>query len=83
MFDRDKERLDENESKKDNTSPKTNSLFDIIVILEEKRWNYRLHNSDYNHDPTLADAHPAYRKIPRKEDVLDQIANHAKTGVFL
>ena len=80
MCDRGKEHIDENGGKRNTTSRKTNCLFDAIAILEEEGWSYRLRNGDHNHDPTLAGAYPAHRKIARTEDVLDQIANHAQTG---
>lgn len=80
MCDRGKEHIDKNGSKRDTTSRKTDCPFDAIAILEQEEWSYRLRNGDHNHDPTLAGAHPAHRKITQTEDVLDQTANHTKTG---
>ncbi len=37
MFGGSKENIDENRSKKDNTSQKTNCYFDVIAILERKK----------------------------------------------
>ncbi len=82
MFDRSKEHIDENEGKKNTTSRKTNCLFDATAILEEEKWSYQLRNNDQNYDPILASAHPAYRKMVKTKDWLDQIANHAKTGTL-
>ena len=80
MCDKGKEHIDNNGCKRDTTSRKTNCPFDAIATLEQEGWSYRVQNSDYNHDPTLAGAYPVYRKIAQTEDILDQIANHAKTG---
>lgn len=83
IFDRGKEHIDKNGSKKDTTSQKTDCLFNAIAILEQERWSYWLQNGDHNHNPKLVRAHPIHRKIAWKEDILDQITNHAKTGALL
>ena len=82
MCNRDKEHIDENGSKRDTTIQKTNCLFDAIAILEKEGWSYRLRNGDHNHDSILAGIHLTHGKIARTEDILDQIANHAKTGAL-
>ncbi len=79
MFDRGKKHIDENRGKRNTINRKTNCLFDAIAILKKEIYGYRLYNSDHNHDHILAGAHLAYINIAQTEDVLDQIANHAKT----
>lgn len=80
MCDRGKEHIDKSRGKRDTSSRKTNCPFDMIAVLEEEGWTYRVRDGDHNHNSTLAGAHPVHRKIARMEEVLDQIANHAKTG---
>ncbi len=80
MCDRGKEHIDKSRGKRDTSSRKTNCPFDMIAVLEEEGWTYRVRDGDHNHDSTLAGAYPVHRKVARTEEVLDQIANHAKTG---
>lgn len=82
MCDRSKEHIDENGGKKDTTSRKTKCPFNAIAFLGEEGWSYQLCNGNHNYDPILAGAHSAYRNIARTEDILDQIANYAKTGAL-
>lgn len=63
IYDKNKEHINKNESKKITISQKINSLFDVIAILEKKKWSYQLYNNNHNHNPILASVYPAYKKV--------------------
>lgn len=72
-----KEHVMENWCKKDITTRKTGCLFDAIAVIKVVEWRFCLRNGNHNHEATLLEAHPAHRKAARKEEILEQIANHA------
>lgn len=48
--------------------------------MKDREWKFCLRNGNHNHEATLPGAHPVYRKMARTEEILEQVANHARTG---
>lgn len=66
--------------KRDTSTRETDCPFDAVAVIQDGEWRFSLRNRDHNHDATLPGAHPTHRKAARTEKVIEQIANHARTG---
>lgn len=70
----------ENWCKKETTIWKTDCLSNALAILEADGWIFRLRNNSHNYETILPRSHPTHQKAAWIKNVLESIANHAKTG---
>lgn len=82
IYDWNKKYYTKSQNKKEISTSKTDYFFNTLAILKVDRIIFWLRDKNHNYNVTLLEIYTIYQKTMKIKEILESIANYAKTSIL-